>query len=46
MNADRFYIDGAWVEPMGRDTMPITDPAEDSEIGTVTLGTAGMSIAR
>lgn len=40
MKADRFYIDGAWVEPIGHETMPIMDPAEASEIGTVTLGTA------
>ncbi|RBI83484.1 aldehyde dehydrogenase family protein [Rhodosalinus halophilus] len=40
MNTDRFYIDGAWVAPQGTGTMPIMDPAEDAQIGTVALGTA------
>ena len=40
MNTDRFYIGGDWVEPLGRETMPIMDPAEDAQIGTVALGTA------
>lgn len=40
MDADRFYIDGEWVAPLGTVTMPIMDPAEDAQIGTVTLGTA------
>lgn len=37
---DKFYIDGAWVEPLGRETMPIMNPATAEQIGTVTLGVA------
>ena len=40
MDADRFYIGGDWVAPLGGETMPIMDPAEDARIGTVALGTA------
>ena len=40
MDADRFYIGGAWVAPVGGGAMPIMDPAEDAQIGTVALGTA------
>ncbi|WP_076485520.1 aldehyde dehydrogenase family protein [Rhodobacter aestuarii] len=40
MNAERFYIDGAWVEPLGGGSMPIMDPAQNAKIGTVALGTA------
>ncbi len=40
MDATQFYIGGEWVSPLGTDTMPIMDPAEDARIGTVALGTA------
>ena len=35
---DKFYIDGAWVTPNGTATMPIMNPASNSQIGTLTLG--------
>jgi aldehyde dehydrogenase (NAD+) len=38
MNADRFYIGGAWVAPLGTATMPIMDPSMDEQVGTVALG--------
>lgn len=37
---DRFYIDGAWVAPAGNATIPIMNPATDSPVGTLSLGTA------
>ena len=37
---NRFYIDGAWHVPHGTQTMPILNPATNSRIGTLTLGTA------
>lgn len=37
---DRFYIDGAWVEPVSTATMPVMNPAHDTRIGTLTLGNA------
>lgn len=37
---DRFYIDGAWVEPVSTTTMPVMNPAHDTRIGTLTLGNA------
>ncbi|PJE37506.1 aldehyde dehydrogenase family protein [Pseudooceanicola lipolyticus] len=35
---DTFYIGGAWVTPDGQATMPIRNPADNSRIGTLTLG--------
>ncbi|WP_296479493.1 aldehyde dehydrogenase family protein [Roseinatronobacter sp.] len=35
---DRFYIDGAWVAAQGVQTMPILNPATNSQIGILTLG--------
>jgi len=40
MDALRFYVGGQWIEPLGRETMPIMDPATEDRIGTVSLGTA------
>ena len=37
---DTFYIHGAWVTPDATDTMPIKAPADNSQIGTLTLGNA------
>lgn len=37
---DTFYIDGEWVTPAGTATMPIKNPANNSQIGTLTLGEA------
>ena len=30
-NLRKFYIDGAWVEPDSRDTMPVINPATEAE---------------
>ena len=37
---DKFYIDGDWVTPASKATMPILTPATNAKIGTVALGTA------
>ncbi len=37
---DKIYIDGDWVAPVGTATMPIMNPARNSQIGTLTLGNA------
>lgn len=37
---DKFYIDGAWVQPAGTETMPIMNPATATQIGTLSLGRA------
>jgi aldehyde dehydrogenase (NAD+) len=37
---DRFYIDGAWVAPAGRDTIPVEDPTHETVIDHVPAGTA------
>ncbi len=34
-----FYIGGEWVEPTGRDTLDVINPATEEAIGTVALGT-------
>ncbi|SDE65200.1 aldehyde dehydrogenase family protein [Ruegeria marina] len=35
---NKFYIDGAWVDPVSTSTMPIMNPATNSRIGTLSLG--------
>jgi aldehyde dehydrogenase (NAD+) len=35
---DTFYIDGEWVAPEGTATMPIKNPANNTQIGILTLG--------
>lgn len=40
MKLDKFYIDGAWVSPASDTTMPIMNPATNTEIGTLSLGNA------
>ncbi|MGB7241719.1 MAG: aldehyde dehydrogenase family protein [Sulfitobacter sp.] len=39
-NLNKHYIDGAWVAPAGGTDFPIKNPANDSVIGAVTLGSA------
>jgi len=38
--ADRFYIDGSWVEPTGSATADVLDPSTERPVATVALGTA------
>lgn len=41
MSADKaglFYIDGAWVEPIGKKTLDVINPATEEKICAVTLG--------
>jgi aldehyde dehydrogenase (NAD+) len=37
---NKFYIDGAWVDPASDTTMPIMNPATATQIGRVSLGNA------
>ena len=36
----KFYIDGAWVDPLSTDSMPVLNPATGDRLGTVALGNA------
>jgi aldehyde dehydrogenase (NAD+) len=36
----KFYIDGQWVEPKGKSTVDVINPATEAVAGRVTLGTA------
>ena len=36
----KFYIDGAWVDPLSTDSMPVLNPATGERLGTVALGNA------
>jgi aldehyde dehydrogenase (NAD+) len=38
MNADLFYIGGAWVEPVGRERIPVFNPSDLSLIGHAVMG--------
>jgi aldehyde dehydrogenase (NAD+) len=37
-NLGKFYIGGAWVDPLGTRSFPVTNPATEEEIGQITLG--------
>ena len=37
---NKFYIDGAWVDPISDAVMPVMNPATNAQIGTVSLGNA------
>ena len=39
-NLKRFFINGAWVDPISDQTMPVINPATEEQIGTVALGNA------
>jgi aldehyde dehydrogenase (NAD+) len=39
-NATRFYINGAWVEPLGTATLPVINPATEKPFATIAMGTA------
>jgi aldehyde dehydrogenase (NAD+) len=39
MHGLHFYIDGAWVEPLGGTRLPVIDPSTEQEIGEIALGT-------
>ena len=39
-NLLKFYIDGAWVDPVATTTMPVLNPATEEQIATVALGNA------
>ncbi len=38
-NARKFYIDGEWVEPIGRRTLDVIDPATEQPFATIAMGT-------
>lgn len=39
-NTQQFYIDGAWVDPISATDFPILNPADNSQVGTVALGSS------
>lgn len=39
-NLQKFYINGKWVEPHSKNTMPVINPATEEQIGTVAMGNA------
>ena len=39
-NLQKFYINGKWVEPRSKSTMPVINPATEEQIGTVAMGNA------
>ncbi|MEZ5557933.1 MAG: aldehyde dehydrogenase family protein [Pseudomonadales bacterium] len=36
----KFYIDGAWVDPIGKDTLDVINPATEEPIATIAMGNA------
>ncbi|MDK1384796.1 aldehyde dehydrogenase family protein [Sinorhizobium sp. 8-89] len=39
-HADKFYIDGEWVEPSVSKTLEVIDPSTEQPMGTIALGSA------
>lgn len=39
-NTQQFYIDGAWVDPISATPFPILNPANNGQVGTVSLGSS------
>src|SRR4051794_30937967 len=39
-NSRRFYIDGAWVDPIGRGRWEVVDPATEEPVAEIALGSA------
>lgn len=37
-NHRKFYIDGQWVDPVGKDTIDVINPATEESIATIALG--------
>jgi aldehyde dehydrogenase (NAD+) len=37
-HAAQFFINGAWVEPTGTDTLPVVNPATEEVIATIAMG--------
>ena len=37
-NLNKFYIDGAWIEPASNTEFPVLNPATEQQIGVITLG--------
>ena len=40
LDTTRFYIDGAWIEPLGQERSGIVNPATEEEFARIALGTA------
>lgn len=36
----KFYIDGKWVDPVGKDTLEVINPATEESIGKIAMGNA------
>ncbi len=39
-NSQKFYINGEWVDPIGRDTIEVINPASEQPINTLAMGNA------
>jgi len=39
-NTDRFYINGAWVQPLNTATLPVINPATEKPITSIAMGNA------
>ena len=37
---NKFYINGEWVEPAGRETIDVINPATEEAFATISMGTA------
>ena len=38
-NQSKFYINGAWVSPMGSESIEVINPSDESVIGSIAAGT-------
>ena len=40
MNLEKFYINGSWVDPIKKETIDIINPANESIVGQLSVGSA------
>lgn len=41
MDTTKFYINGAWVDPLGGETLDVVNPATEQSVAKIALGTTG-----
>ncbi len=40
MSLEKFYINGSWVDPLKKETIDIINPADESIVGKLSVGSA------
>ena len=43
-NQSKFYINGAWVSPMGSETIEVINPSDESVIGSIAVSYTHLTL--